>query len=240
MEPIHIITEKDNIAPLVLLPGDPLRAKYIAETFLEDYKQVNDIRAMYYYTGYYKGKKITVGGSGMGCPSVGIYAYELYHFYNVEKIIRIGSSGSLRPDIKILDVVLSVGAYSESAFGYHWSKSKEKYIPSSMDLNTIIADTADRMRMDLKIAPTITSDTFDVWHDINHILDKCPIKEKIGCCEMEGFGLFHVAKSEGKQAAMLATVVDSKYEPNNTVPSSVRQTALNDMIELALESIIKE
>ena len=81
MEPIHIITEKDNIAPLVLLPGDPLRAKYIAETFLEDYKQVNDIRAMYYYTGYYKGKKITVGGSGMGCPSVGVYAYELYHFY---------------------------------------------------------------------------------------------------------------------------------------------------------------
>jgi purine-nucleoside phosphorylase len=240
MEPIHIVTEKSNIAPLVLLPGDPLRAKYIAENFLENYELVNEIRGMLYYTGYYKGKRITVGGSGMGCPSMGVYAYELYHFYNVEKIIRIGSSGSLRKDIKILDVVLSIGSYSESAFAYHWSKSRDRYIPSSMELNTIIADTADRKNMDVKIAPTITSDTFDVWNNIDHITDKCPIKDKLGCCEMEGFALFHVAKTEGKQAAMLATVVDSKFEPDDTVPPAARQTALNDMIELTLDSIIKE
>ena len=146
----------------------------------------------------------------------------------------------MREDIRILDVVLSVGAYSESAFAYHWSQSRERYIPSSMELNTIIADTADRKHMDLKIAPTITSDIFDVWSSIDHILDKCPIKDKLGCCEMEGFGLFHIAKSEGKQAAMLATVVDSKFQPDDTVPPAMRQTALNDMIELALDSIIKE
>ena len=240
MEPIHIVTAKENIAPLVLLPGDPLRAKYIAENFLEKAELVNTIRNMYAYTGYYKGKRITVAGSGMGCPSMGIYAYELYHFYDVEKIIRIGSSGSLRPDIKILDVILSIGAYSESAFAYHWNQSNTRYVPSSMELNTIIADTADRKHMDIKIAPTITSDTFDVWYSIEHILEKCPIREKLGCCEMEGFALFHVAKTEGKQAAMLATVVDSRFEPDNTVSPEDRQTALNDMIELALDSIIKE
>lgn len=239
-EPVHIITAKENIAPLVLLPGDPLRAKYIAETFLENAELVNTVRNMFFYTGYYKGKRVTVGGSGMGCPSVGIYAYELYQFYNVEKIIRIGSSGSMREDIKILDVVLSIGSYSESSFAYHWSQSKERYIPSSMELNTIIADTADRRHMDVKIAPTITSDTFDVWSNINHILDRCPIKDKLGCCEMEGFALFHIAKCLGKQAAMLATVVDSKYQPNDTVSAEARQTSLNDMIELALESIVRE
>ena len=116
MEPVHIVTEKENIAPIVLLPGDPLRAKYIAEKFLTDAKLVNEIRNMYAFTGYYKGVRVTVMGSGMGVSSVGIYSYELYHFYDVKKIIRIGSAGSMNEDAKILDVVLSTGAYSNSSF----------------------------------------------------------------------------------------------------------------------------
>lgn len=240
MEPVHIVTEKENIAPIVLMPGDPLRAKYIAENFLEDYELVNTVRNMYAYTGYYRGHRISVVGSGMGCPSIGIYAYELYKFYGVEKIIRIGTSGSMNENIKILDVVLSVGAYSESAFAYHWGGCTDKYIPSSMDLNSKICDVAQRANFDLKIAPTLTTDIFDVYQSIDHIIDKCPIKDKLGCAEMEGFALFHLANILEKQAAMLVTIVDSKFEPQNALTAEDRQISLNNMISLALESIIKE
>ena len=116
LKPVHIVTDKENIAPIVLLPGDPLRAKYIAEKFLEDYELVNIVRNMFAFTGYYRGKKVTVMGSGMGVASVGIYSYELYRFYDVEKIIRIGSAGSMNREARILDVVMSTGAYSNSTF----------------------------------------------------------------------------------------------------------------------------
>ena len=115
MEPVHIVTEKENIAPLVLFPGDPLRAKYIAEKFLTNVRLVNKIRNMYAFTGYYKGKRVSVVGSGMGCPSASLYAYELYKFYDVEKIIRIGSAGADKNNVHILDTFLSPWYYSESS-----------------------------------------------------------------------------------------------------------------------------
>ena len=176
----------------------------------------------------------------MGIPSIGIYSYELFYFFDVKNIIRIGTAGALNPNVKIGDVVLSTGCYSESSFAYQYGKLYDKYIDSSIDLNLKILKTAKEKNMNVALGPTLTSDVFDVYVNIDHVFDKCPILSELVACEMEGFGLFHVAKTEGRQAAMLATVVDSKYEPNNTVPSSVRQTALNDMIELALESIIKE
>ena len=111
MATAHIESKLEDIAPVVLMPGDPLRAKYIAENFLEDAKLINKVRNMFGYTGTYKGKKVTVFASGMGIPSIGIYSYELYKFYNVEKIIRIGTCGSFNKDIKLLDVVLSSGEY---------------------------------------------------------------------------------------------------------------------------------
>lgn len=239
MEPVHIVTEKENIAPIVLLPGDPLRAKYIAEKFLTDAKLVNEIRNMYAFTGYYKGVRVTVMGSGMGVSSVGIYSYELYKFYDVEKIIRIGSSGSLNKDAKILDVVLSIGAYSNSSFENTLIKREESFVESSSSLNETIKKTAKDMGINLKVGPTFTSDVFDVYVDITDIIDKCPIKDELMCVEMEGFGLMHIAKFCGKDASMLATIVDSKYEPGVIVTPEERETSLDTMITLALESIIK-
>lgn len=142
MEPVHIVTDKKNIAPLVLFPGDPLRAKYIAEKFLTNIKLVNKIRNMYAFTGYYKDKLVTVVGSGMGCPSASLYAYELFTFYGVEKIIRIGSAGADKKNIHILDTVLSTGAYSESSIAYQWGGYTDKFIKSNDELNEIIKKTA--------------------------------------------------------------------------------------------------
>lgn len=240
MEPVHIVTEKENIAPIVLLPGDPLRAKYIAEKFLTDAVCVNTVRNMLGFTGYYKGKRVTVMGSGMGVASVGIYAYELYHFYNVEKIIRIGSSGSLNPTAKVFDVVLSEGAYSNSSFENTLIKREEPFVKASENLNNIIERTAKELNMsNIKIGPTFTSDVFDVYCNISDIIDDCPMRDQLMCVEMEGFGLFHIAKLCGKEASMLATIVDSKYEPDVIISSEKRETSLNEMITLALEAIIK-
>lgn len=239
LKPVHIVTEKDNIAPIVLLPGDPLRAKYIAEKFLTDCELVNTVRNMFAFTGYYKDKRVTVMGSGMGVSSVGIYSYELYKFYDVEKIIRIGSAGSMNKDARILDVVLSTGAYSNSTFENALIKTEKPFVDSSQELNSTIINTAKEMNINLKVGPTYTSDIFDVYVDISEIIDKCPIKDKLLCVEMEGFGLMHIAKFCGKEATMLTTIVDSKYEPDNTVTPEDRETSLDTMITLALESIIK-
>lgn len=239
MKPVHIVTEKENIAPIVLLPGDPLRAKYIAEKFLTDAVLVNTIRNMFAYTGYYKGKRITVMGSGMGMPSMGIYSYELYHFYDVEKIIRIGSAGSVHPNAKVLDVVLSTGSYSNSSFENTLIKREESFVEASKELNNTIIETAKELNMDIKMGPTFTSDVFDVYVDISEIIDKCPIKDQLQCVEMEGFALMHIAKYCNKEASMLATIVDSKYQPDVIVSPEDRETSLDKMITLALESIIK-
>ena len=239
LKPVHVVTDKENIAPLVLLPGDPLRAKYIAEKFLTDYQLVNTVRNMFAFTGYYKGTRVTVMGSGMGVASVGLYAYELYQFYDVQKIIRIGSSGSMHKDVKILDVVLSTGAYSNSSFENFLIKKEEPFVSSSEALNETILNTAGEMNIDVKVGPTYTSDIFDVYVDISDIIDACPIKDELMCVEMEGFGLMHTAKFCNREATMLATIVDSKYEPDNTVTPEDRETSLDTMITLALESIIK-
>lgn len=238
MEPVHIVTDKENIAPRVLFPGDPLRAKYIAENFLTNVKLVNKIRNMYAFTGYYKGKKVSIVGSGMGCPSACLYAYELFEFYNVEKIIRIGSAGANKEDIKLLDTVLSTKAYSVSSIAYSWGGYQDKLIDANINLNETIIKTANDLNMELKIGPTLTSDVFDVYVPIDHIIDECPIKDELLATEMEGFGLFHVARLCDKEASMLVTIVDSKFDTNIVSPK-MRETNLNNMIILALESIIK-
>lgn len=239
MKPVHIEAHKDSIASICLLPGDPLRAKYIAKNFLSDAKLVNDVRNMYAYTGYYKGVRVTVMGHGMGIPSMGIYAYELFHFYNVEKIIRIGTCGSNKQDVKVLDVILSSGCASSSNFAYEWGGYNDTYIPSNDELNQTILNTAKSLDMKLLYGPTYTSDVFDVYCDISNIINNNPLKNDLLAKEMEGFALMHIARLEGKQASMLLTVVDSEYEPDKTVSTEDRETSLNNMITLALESIIK-
>ncbi len=239
MEPVHIVTDKENIANIVLLPGDPLRAKYIAENFLTDAKLVNTIRNMFAYTGTYKGHKITVMGSGMGMPSMGIYSYELFHFYNVDRIIRIGTSGSNKPEIKVGDTILSTGAYTPSNFAYQWGKYNDHFLKTNEHLNELVRSTAKEENIALKEGPTLTSDVFDVYSDIEHIRQECPINDELVATEMEAFGLLHVARIEHKEATVLMTVVDSKFEPEMQVTPEERQTKLNNMIKLALDSIIK-
>lgn len=238
MEPVHIVTDKKNIAPLVLFPGDPLRAKYIAEKFLTNIKLVNKIRNMYAFTGYYKDKLVTVVGSGMGCPSASLYAYELFTFYGVEKIIRIGSAGANKENIKLMDTVLSTGAYSESSIAYQWGGYTDKFIKSNNELNEIIKETAKEKNIDIHVGPTLTSDVFDVYASIDHVINTCPIKDELLATEMEGFGIFHVARICKKQASMLITIVDSKFDTRIVSPE-MRETHLDNMIVLALESIIK-
>lgn len=238
MEPVHIVTDKKNIAPLVLFPGDPLRAKYISEKFLTNIKLVNKIRNMYAFTGYYKDKLVTVVGSGMGCPSASLYAYELFTFYGVEKIIRIGSAGANKENIKLMDTVLSTGAYSESSIAYQWGGYTDKFIESNNELNEIIKKTAKEQNIDIHVGPTLTSDVFDVYASIDHVINTCPIKDELLATEMEGFGIFHVARICKKQASMLITIVDSKFDTRIVSPE-MRETHLDNMIVLALESIIK-
>ena len=161
----HIESKKEEIAKNVLMPGDPLRAKYIAENFLEDYKLINTVRNMYGYTGKYKGKEVTVFASGMGVPSIGIYSYELYKFYDVENIIRIGTCGSFNENIKLLDVILSSGAYCKSYFDELLDGVDLNFIQSSQELNRKIMNKAKERNLDLKYGKTITSDVFDLYCD---------------------------------------------------------------------------
>lgn len=233
----HIESKIEDIAEVVLMPGDPLRAKYIAEHYLEDFKLVNSVRNMLAYTGYYQGKRITVFASGMGIPSIGIYAYELFKFYNVEKIIRIGTSGSFHPDVKILDVVLSTGSYCKSYFDLLLDANDVDYIESSSSLNEKIIRTADKENISLKVGKTITSDVFDLYaDDINAFRSNFPDDDFLSV-EMEAFGLFYVAKKLGKEASCLMSVVDSLYD-KRSLSSKEREESLNQMIELALDSCL--
>ncbi|MDD2409983.1 MAG: purine-nucleoside phosphorylase [Bacilli bacterium] len=237
MKPIHIVTEKENIANIVLLPGDPLRAKYIAEKYLDNAMLINEVRNMLGYTGTYKGKKITVIGSGMGIPSVGIYAYELYKFYNVNKIIRIGSAGAFTKDVKITDIVLGKNAYSYSNFAYAIKKSNEKLIKSSNSLNEKILNKSKELNIPIHFGTIYTSEVFDVYHNIDHLKDNIPEGIKPIASEMEAFGLFHIADLLNEEASCLVTISDSRFEENKDLTSEERQYTLDKMIILALESI---
>ena len=238
MATAHIESQLEDIAPIVLMPGDPLRAKYIADNFLEDAKLINKTRNMFGYTGTYKGKKITVFASGMGIPSIGIYSYELFKFYNVEKIIRIGTCGSFNKDIKLLDVILSTGAFCKSYFDVLLDGEDVDFIESDEHLNNIIINKAKDNNISLKIGKTITSDVFDLYCDDKEKFRDNFKEDNYLSVEMEAFGLFYVAKKLGREASCLMTVVDSLFD-NRSLSSSDREKSLNDMIKLALESIIE-
>ena len=233
---IHNEAKMGDIAESVLMPGDPLRAKYIAENFLEDYKLVNSVRNMYAYTGYYKGKMVTVFSSGMGIPSVGIYAYELFKFYDVKKIIRIGTCGTIHKDVKLLDVVLADSAYSVSTFPLLFDGDTDKEYPASSLLNNLISNKAIELGSNIHRGKIITSDVFDPYVDHDKFISNFP-DEEFMASEMEAFGLFYLAKKLGRDATCLLTVVDSKYD-KRSLTSEEREQSLNEMITLALESVI--
>lgn len=229
----HIEAKLGDIAKTVLMPGDPLRAKYVAETYLTDCKLVNKVRNILAYTGLYKGKEVTIMASGMGMPSIGIYSYELYKFYNVENIIRIGSAGAYSKDIDLYDVVLTSEAYSMSSFakvqGYD-----SNIISASETLNKKIKEVALKTNKEIKEGRIHSSDVFYANQDINDFY----YNKKCLCTEMESFALFYNALKLNKKAACLLTISDN-LETKEETTSEQRQNSFNDMIELALDTAIE-
>ena len=228
-----------DIAKTVIMPGDPLRAKYIAENFMDNYKLVNSVRGMYAYTGTYKGKKITIMAHGMGMPSVGIYTYELFKFYDVENIIRIGSCGGYKPELKLFDIILTENVFSESNYALTLNNDNCHITSSSNELNSIIEKVAKESDIKLVTGNTVCTDCFDVYMtDVNQFLARIPSDFNPVAAEMEAFALFYNAQLLNKKASCLMSVVDSKFIKDIATPEE-RQTGLNNMIKLALDSAIK-
>ncbi len=228
-----------DIAKTVIMPGDPLRAKYITENFLEDFRLVNSVRGMFAYTGKYKGKEISVMAHGMGMPSVGIYSYELYKFYNVQNIIRIGSCGAYKPELKLFDIILSNAVFSESNYALTLNNDDCHITYPSAMLNDVVERTAHENNIPLTIGNTVCTDCFDVYMtDVKQFLSRIPHDFNPVSAEMEAFALFYNAQLLGKNACCLMSVVDSKYITDIATPEE-RQTGLNNMISLALDASLK-
>lgn len=231
----HNMANIGDIAKVVLMPGDPLRAKYIAETYLDDVVQFNNVRNMFGYTGTYKGKKVSVMGSGMGMPSIGIYSFELFSQYGVEAIIRIGSAGSYREDYEIYDVALASGAYSESNYAKVLTGNEASITYPSAELNDLIKATAEELDLDLKEGVIHSS---DIFYHIDEAYKKGIEDNNCVAVEMESFALFENARALNKKAACLLTISDSLVTHEETTAEE-RQTSFNKMITIALESAIK-
>ena len=232
----HISAAEGDFAKTVLMPGDPLRAKFIADTFLENAKLVTSVRTTLGYTGTYKGKPVSVMASGMGMPSIGIYSYELFSFYGVENIIRIGSAGSYRDWLNVMDVTLVETAVSESSYAKVQGGCNDKAIKPSQDINDLIKRKAAELGITCKPSVVHSSDVFygdpsqGSWQDI---------AERTGgdCVEMESFALFHNANMCGKRAACLLTISDS-FINHIELSSEERQNSFREMMVLALETAI--
>lgn len=235
----HNEANKGDIAKTVIMPGDPLRARYIVENFFDNYKLVNSVRGMYAYTGTYKGHELTVMAHGMGMPSVGIYSYELFKFYDVDNIIRIGSCGGYIPELKLFDIVLSDNVFSESNYALTLNNDDCHIINSNANLNSIIENTSNELNIKITKGNTVCTDCFDIYMtDVNKFLERVPKEFYPISAEMEAFALFYNAKLLNKNASCLMSVVDSKFI-DKVATSEERQTGLNNMIKLALESAIK-
>lgn len=232
----HNQAENGEIAAKVLMPGDPLRAKFIAETFLEDAELVNEVRNMYAYTGSYKGTPVTVMASGMGMGSMGIYSYELFSQYGVEQIIRIGSAGAYSEELKLKDVVLAESVWSESTFARTQNGYEEDVVLPDASLNEKIINTAEKLEIPVTLTRVHSSDVFycednvDDYKEINR-------KHQCTCVDMESFALFHNANVLGKKAACLLTISDSFPLGEKASPEE-RQTAFTDMMKVALEACL--
>lgn len=230
----HIEAKTNEIAKTVLMPGDPLRAKFIADTFLENVVQFNNVRGMLGFTGTYKGKRISVMGSGMGMPSIGIYSFELFKFYDVENIVRIGSCGAYTADLDLYDVLLVDQAWSESSYASTQAGLKERveYTYPDKGLNQTIENIAKELNIHVTKGCIHSSDVF-YRENFTEYIDVHKEKGAIAV-EMESFALFHNAKVLGKKAACLLTVSDNLVTKEET-SSEERQNAFTKMMEIALE-----
>lgn len=230
----HINAKKEAVAKIVLMPGDPLRAKYVAENFLTNVKLVNNVRNMLMYTGTYKGTEITIAGSGMGCPSIGIYSYELFKFYDVEVIVRIGSAGAYDSKLNLYDVINVTDAYGENNYAKIVGAGDSDIMAASKQVYDLINKTA--VANDIKVVSGRIHSS-DVFYRQNFLDYQTIYQNKNAIAvEMEAFALFSNAKVLNKQAACILTVSDSLVTKQVTTPFE-REQSFNKMIELALKTV---
>ncbi len=232
---VHISAKPGEIAKIVLMPGDPLRAKYIADNFLTDYRLVSQTRNVYYFTGTYKGKEVTIGASGMGCPSIGIYSYELYTEYEVDCIMRIGTCGAYSTDLKLFDLINVDVAASESTFAkYAWG-IEGSAIPHQGNAFDIIKQTAVDKSLTLN---NINIHSSDIFYRKEPGTPAVAQEHHCLAVEMEAFSLFANAMHLGKNAATLLTVSDI-IPTHEFISANQRETALLPMMELALDAAVR-
>ena len=227
----HNNAKAGDFAKTVLMPGDPLRAKYIAETYLENPRQVNAVRNMFGYTGTYKGKEVSVMGAGMGMPSIGIYSYELFNFYDVDQIIRIGSAGGFQDNIKLMDVVIAMGACTDSNFAYQYGLPGTFAPIADYGLLSRAVETATRQGTNVIVGNVLSTDVFyntmsnanDLWKNMGVL-----------AVEMEAAGLYMNAAKAGKKALCMLTISDHVYT-GEALDAEERQLGFGKMMEIALE-----
>lgn len=227
----HIGAKMGDIAETVLMPGDPLRAKFIAETFLEDVVQFNTVRNMFGYTGTYKGKRISVMGSGMGVPSIGIYSYELIHFYGVKNLIRIGSCGAIQKDLQLYDVILGIGASTNSNYAHQYNLPGTYSATASYELLEKAKKVADEKGIHVTVGNILSSDTF--YSEDTTEVERWA-KMGVLAIEMEAFALYCNAARAGVNALAILTVSDSIVNKEETTAEE-REKSFTKMMEIALE-----
>ena len=227
----HNEAKPGDIAKTVLMPGDPLRAKFIAETYLEDVVCFNTVRNMLGYTGTYKGKKVSVMGGGMGMPSIGIYSYELYHFYDVDNIIRIGSAGGIAENVKLRDIVIGMGASTNSNYASQY-QLPGTYAPiADYELLRKAVEAAEKMKIKTVVGNVLSS---DIFYDDNKDANSLWRKMNILAVEMEAAALYMNAARVGKKALCILTISDHVFT-GESLSAEDRQLSFRDMMEIALE-----
>ena len=230
----HITAKAGDFASTVLMPGDPLRAKFIAENFLESPKLVNDVRGMLAYTGTYKGKPISVMGSGMGMPSMGIYSYELYNFYGVENIVRVGTSGGIRKDLQLGDIVAGIGACSDTNFAGNYKLPGTFAATCDYGLLQKAQQSADALGYPLIVGNILSSDIFYVEDRADF---ESWLKMGVLAVEMEAAALYMTAARAGKAALCICSVSDTIFT-GQAMSADERRTSFTQMMEVALGIVL--
>lgn len=232
---INIINTEIGFGKTVLMPGDPLRAKFIAENFLDNPVLVNNIRGVNGYTGFYKGVKVSVMASGMGMPSIGIYSYELFKYFGVQNIVRIGSAGAISKDIKLRDIVAGMGACTNSSFAKQYGLNGTIAPICNYELLSIAKNTAETMNINMPVGNLYSSDTF--YDDTTAASEW----DKVGCLavEMEAAALYLTAQRLKMRALAICTISDLVYEPFDSLSATDRERSFTQMMELALNSAVE-
>ncbi|QEM82476.1 MULTISPECIES: purine-nucleoside phosphorylase [Halomonas] len=232
----HIKAERGDFADTVLMPGDPLRAKYIAETFLDDARLVTDVRNMYGYTGSYRGRQVSVMGHGMGIPSVSIYAKELITEYDVKRLIRVGSCGAVRDDVKVRDIIIGLGASTDSGVNRSRFRGLDFAAIADFEMTRHAVDAANEQGVAVKVGNIFSADLF--YHPDPALIDTLRQYGIVGV-EMEAAGLYGVAAEFGARATTICTVSDHIVH-GDSLSSDDRATTFDDMMKVALESVLRD